>query len=66
MTFIWGRQIGWTERNSRSPSTLLRAGSPLRFASVPRQAGTGGMTISFVIVGLIALLIEIGHRYCSR
>jgi hypothetical protein len=40
VTFIRSRQIGWTDRNSRSPSTSLRAGSPLRFASV-------GMTNSF-------------------
>ena len=34
VTFIRGRQIGWIERNSRSPSTSLRGGSPLRFAPV--------------------------------
>jgi hypothetical protein len=36
VTFIRGRQIGWTEKKRH-----------LRFASVPRHAGTGGMTISF-------------------
>ena len=39
VTFIRGRQIGWIEKKQQVP--------PLRFASVPRQAGTGGMTISF-------------------
>jgi hypothetical protein len=36
VTFIRDRQIGWTEKKQQ-----------LHFASVPRQAGTGGMTISF-------------------
>ena len=39
VTFIRGRQIGWTEKKQQVP--------PLRFALVPRHAGTGGMTISF-------------------
>jgi hypothetical protein len=33
VTFIRGRQIGWTEKKQS-----------LHFASVPRHAGTGGMT----------------------
>jgi len=37
VTFIRGRQIGWTEKKQQV--------SPLRFAPVPRRAGTGGMTI---------------------
>jgi hypothetical protein len=40
VTFIRSRQIGWTERNSRSPFDFAQGSSPLRFAPV-------GMTNSF-------------------
>src|ERR1700742_2623684 len=44
VTFIRSGQIGWTEETAGPRSTTLRAGSPLRYASVLRQARTGGMT----------------------
>jgi hypothetical protein len=48
-------QIGWTERNSRS----------LRYAPVPWQAGTGGMTNSFKTRSLRAKH-QLSQRLCSN